>query len=131
MFDYHAPGLGQVADHREVQVPLFEDRPGEIFLAGLEHHQHALLAFREHHLIGGHVRLPAGHPAQVQLDPGAALGRHLEGRAGQARRAHILDSHDRVGGHELQAGFDQELLGERVADLDRRAFFLRTLTELR
>ena len=38
--------------------------------------------------------------------------------------AHVLDRDDGVGRHQLQAGLDQQLLGERVADLHGRALLL-------
>ena len=47
--------------------------------------------------------------------------RHLERRAGEPRRAHVLDADDRVGAHQLEARLEQALLGERVADLHGRA----------
>ena len=49
---HHTAGVGEPADDREIQVPLFEDAARQVFLAGLQHHEHALLAFREHHLVG-------------------------------------------------------------------------------
>ena len=66
-----------------------------------------------------------GNGVQIHLDAGAALRRHLEGGRGQSGGAHVLDGDDRIGRHQLQAGFDQELFGERVTHLHRRALFLR------
>ena len=37
---------------------------------------------------------------------------------------------DRVLCHQLEAGFEQQFLGERVADLHGRALFLGTVVEL-
>ena len=53
-----------------------------------------------------------------------------DGRRGEARRAHVLDGDDRVGRHQLEAGFEQQLFGERIADLHRRALLFRILVEL-
>ena len=50
--------------------------------------------------------------------------------AGEAGGAHVLDGDDGVGLHQLQAGFDQQLLGEGVADLDGRALLFRVGAEL-
>ena len=36
-------------------------------------------------------------------------------------RAHVLDRDDGAGLHQLEAGLQQQLLGERIADLDGRA----------
>jgi len=40
------------------------------------------------------------------------------------RRAHVLDGDDGAGRHQFEAGFQQQLFGEGIADLHRRAFFL-------
>ena len=53
---------------------------------GARHQQHALLALREQQLVGRQVRRAARHAVEVHLDAGAAAARHLEGRAGEARR---------------------------------------------
>ena len=45
--------------------------------AGLQDHQHALLAFREHHLVGGHAGFALRHAIEVELDADAALVGHL------------------------------------------------------
>ena len=118
------------ADHREIEAPLHEDRLGLGLHAGLEHHEHALLALREHHLVGRHALLAGRHFVDVELDAEVALGAHLHRRAGEAGRAHVLDGDDRAGGHQLQAGFQQQLLGEGVADLHGRALRLGFLVEL-
>ncbi len=93
-------------------------------LAGVEHHEHALLAFRQHHLVGGHARLAAGHLVEVELDAEIALGAHLDRRAGEAGRAHVLDGDDGAGLHQFEAGLQQQLLGEGVADLHGGALLL-------
>ena len=72
----------------------------------------------------------ARHLVHVEADAGAALARHLDRRGGEARRAHVLDRDDRVGRHQLEAGLDQQFLGERVADLDGRALLLAVLVEV-
>ena len=120
-----AAGVRQAADDCEVQFPLFEDRARRSLAVGAQHHQHALLAFREHKLVGAHAGLTRRHLIQIQFDTDAALARHLDGRTGQAGGAHVLDGDDRVGGHQFQACLDQELLGERIADLHGRPLFLR------
>ena len=44
--------------------------------------------------------------------------------------AHVLDGDDDVRRHQLEAGFDQQLLGEGVADLHGRALLVRFVVEL-
>ena len=70
------------------------------------------------------VGLAHRHSIQVQFDASIALRGHLEAGRGQARRPHVLDRDDRILLHQLQAGFDQELLAERVADLHSRALLV-------
>ena len=62
--------------------------------------------------------------------PAPPLRRHFDRRGGEARRAHVLDGDDRVGRHQLEAGFDQQFLGERVADLHGRALLVAVLGEV-
>ncbi len=127
---HQEPILGDgFADHREVEIPFGEDRLGLGLLLGAEHHQHALLAFAEHHLIGGHRGLAHRHPVQIQPDPQAALVAHLDRRAGQPRSTHVLDRDHRARGHQFQTGFQQAFLGERVADLHGGALVLDGVVE--
>ena len=51
MADDDAPGIGQLADHREIQFPFAENRLSLGLTAWLQDHQHAFLAFGQHHLI--------------------------------------------------------------------------------
>ena len=74
-------------------------------------------------------RLAHRHAVEVELDPEPALAGHLDRRGGQARGAHVLDRDDRVACHQFEAGFDQELFGERVADLHGRALLLGVVAE--
>ena len=130
VLDDEALGRRGVADDREVEPPFAEDRLGLGLLLGLEHHEHALLALREHHLVGAHAGLARRHLVELEVDAEIALGAHLDRRAGQPRRAHVLDRDHAVLGHDLQARFEQKLFGERIADLHGRALLLGVLAEL-
>ena len=99
-------------------------------LLRLEHHEHALLALRQHHLVGAHAGLAARHFVEIERDAEIALGAHLDRRAGQPGRAHVLDGDDAALGHDLEAGFEQKLFRERIADLHGRALFLGVGAEL-
>src|SRR3546814_11481142 len=48
----------------------------------------------------------------------------------EACGAHVLDRDDGVGRHQLEAGLDEQLLGEGIADLHGRALLLRVVVEL-
>ena len=130
MLDDDAAGIGDMADDGVIEIPFFDDGARHLGALGLEHQQHALLAFREHHLIGGHAGLALRHVVQDQLDADAAFAGHLHGGGGEPGRAHILDGDDGVGLHQLQAGLDEQFFGERIADLHGRAFFLGGGVEL-
>ena len=119
------------ADHGEVEAPFAEDRFRFLFLLRLEHHEHALLAFRQHHLVGAHAGLAARHFVEVERNAEVALGAHLDGGTGQPGSAHVLDGDDAALGHDLEAGFEQKLFRERIADLHGRALFLGVGAELR
>ncbi len=119
-----------LADHGEVEVPFLEHGPGFGLLLGTEHHQHPLLAFGEHHLVGGHPRLAHRDAVEVEPDPEIPLVAHLHRRAGEAGGAHVLDRDDRAGCHELQARLHQPLLGEGIAHLHRRPLLLDRGVEL-
>ncbi len=75
----------------------------------LQHHEHALLAFRQHHFIGRHLLFAYRHLVEIKLDAEVTLGAHFDGGAGQARGTHVLDSNDSAGLHQLKAGLQQAL----------------------
>ncbi len=106
----------------EVEVPFVENRLGFGLKLGAQDHEHTLLAFAEHHFIGRHMRFPRRHFFKVEAHAEAAFVAHFHGGAGQARSAHVLDRDHGAGCHQLECGFHQALFGERVADLDSRAF---------
>ena len=124
------PSLGHLADAHGVEVPFLEDALDFGFAALLGDEQHALLRLRQHDLVRRHAGFALRHERDVDLDAGAAARSHLGGRAGQAGRAHVLDADERVGLHHLEAGLEQQLLHERIADLHRRALLRRLLVEL-
>ncbi len=130
MTHHEVPRVGGVADHREVELPFPEHALGGFLRARLQHHEHALLALREHHLVGGHAFLAGRHPVELKLDADAAFVGHLHRGGGEARGAHVLDGDDGVLRHQLEAGLEQKLLGEGIAHLHGRALLLRGLVEL-
>ena len=87
----------------------------------LDHHEHALLALGEEHLVGGHRALTRGHQVEVDEDAAAAAAGHLGARAGEAGGAHVLDADDGIFLEEFEAGLEQQLLAEGVAHLHGRA----------
>ncbi len=112
------------ADPRAGQVPLVEDRLHLGLAALLGDDEHAFLRLGQENLVRRHARFALGDEVQVDLDPAAAAAGCFASRTRQPRRAHILDAGDGVGLEEFEAGFEQELFLEGVADLHGRAVFL-------
>ena len=69
-------------------------------------------------------------PGEVDLDAGAAAAGRLARRACQAGRSHVLDTGDGVGGEQFEAGFEEQFFAEGIADLYRRAVFLRFFSQV-
>src|SRR2546430_15512708 len=61
---------------------------------------------------------------EIDLHAHAALGRHLGRRRDETGGAHVLDGHDVARLNQREARFEQQLLGERVTDLDLGAALL-------
>ena len=119
-----------LADDGEVETPFDEDGFRLVLLGRLENHEHALLAFRQHHLVGAHVLFAHRHLVEIEFDSEIAFGAHFDRRAGQPRGTHVLDGDDGAGLHEFEAGFEQAFFGERVADLNGGTLFLDRVVEL-
>ena len=115
---------GRLADDRKVEAPFSEDSFGGVGLFGVQHHEHPLLALRQHHFIGAHADLAAGHAVEIEFDAEVAFRAHFDRGGGQAGRTHILNGDDGARGHQLQTGFEQQLFGEGIADLNGRALLL-------
>ena len=127
---HQPPGVGDPADHREVQLPFLEDVASRGLAAWAQDHQHALLAFAQHDFVGRHATLAHRYPVEIELDAEPALARHLDRGRRQPGRPHVLDRDDRVLLHQFEAGLDQQFLGERIPDLDGRPLLSRVTAEL-
>ncbi len=115
--DDEAQAIGRHPHHGEIELPAAEHGLGLGLPRRVEHHEHALLTFRQHHLIGRHAGLAAGHLVEVERDAEVALGAHLDRRGREAGRAHVLDGDHGAGGHQFEAGLQQQFFGEGIADL--------------
>jgi len=122
--------LGDLADDGDMEVPLLEDGQDLGLAAALDDDQHPLLRLGEHHLVRRHPELAAGHPVEVDQRARAAPRGGLRDRTGQPGGAEVLDpDHCRLADQLLER-LDEALLEEGVADLDRRAAFLRAVVQL-
>ena len=81
--------------------------------------EHPLLGLGDHHFPGRHSGLAPRDRVQIEQDAGPGLVGRLGSRARNAAGTEILDAQDEAAVDQLEAGLDQQLLGERVADLDR------------
>ena len=104
-----------------MQLPAREHALDIRLAAGPRDHEHPLLGLAEHDLVRDHARRAARDAIDIDPHADPAAGSELARRTGEPRRAEVLDRLDRVERHELQRRFEEQLLDERVADLDRRA----------
>ena len=130
MHNHHAIGVGQFADNGKIKPPAVKNFRRLSFAARLQNHQHAFLAFRQQHFVAGHVGFAARHFVEVETNADIALIGHLDRRRGEPRRAHILNTDNRVRTHQFLARFQQQFFGERVAHLNGRSFFVRGIVKL-
>ena len=120
--DHEPAGVGDLAQHAGLDVPLLRDREEPVELAGLHDRHHALLALGHQDLLGRERGVAQQHGIELDRHAALAVGGELARRARDARGTEILDALDQVAREQLEAALDEHLLGERVADLHRRAF---------
>ena len=123
VLDDETERVGGLADDCEIEAPFAEDRLGLLGFGRVQHHEHALLALGEHHLVGGHALFAAGDFVEIEFDAEIAFRAHFDGGGGEAGGAHILNRDDGTRLHQFEAGLQQEFFGERVANLNGGAFF--------
>src|SRR5208282_16923 len=123
--------VGNRADNDRVQSPLFENVEHFALAAFFRDEEHTLLRFAEHDFVRRHAGFALGHFGEIDFDAGAAARGHFHRRAGEAGGAHVLNGDDYAGLHGFEAGFEQELLHEGVADLHVWALLLGFFGELR
>ena len=118
--DVEPAGLGDLADHDRLDVPLLADREERSTSAGLEDGHHPLLRLAHQDLLRSERGV--AERDQVERDVHAAVtgAGELGGRAGETGAAEVLDAGDHARGEQLERALDQQLLHERVADLDAR-----------
>ena len=116
-------------DDCEIEVPFFEHSAGFGLELWIQNHEHPLLGFREHHLVGGHVGFTLGNAVQFQLNAQVTFVAHLYGGTGEASRTHVLNGDHSARAHQFHAGFHQAFFGERVTNLNGGAFFLDGVVE--
>jgi hypothetical protein len=66
----------------------------------------------------GHARRPQRYRVEIHLHAAIAGAGQLAGRTRQTGPTQVLDADHQPRGVQLQAAFDQHLLGERITHLD-------------
>ena len=113
--------VGDPSDDRDRQTPALADLADGVPAVRPDDRAHPLLRLRDHDLERLHVRLAPRDRVEVDVDarPGP-IGR-LRGRTRDAAGAEVLEALDEPAVDELERRLDEQLLGERVADLDGRS----------
>ena len=112
---------GDPADDRDRQAPAGADLADLLPLRGEDRGAHPLLRLRDHDLERLEARLASRDRVEVDEHPGPAAVGGLRRRAGDPAGAEVLEALDQAALDELEAGLDEQLLRERVADLDATA----------
>jgi hypothetical protein len=112
--------LDDLTDRGGQHAPLLGDGQHGRQVLRRDDGQHPLLRLARQHLVRLHRGLAQRHAVQVREHPGPAGRGRLGQRAGQPGAAEVLDALDELRVVQLEAGLDEQLLGERVADLHRR-----------
>ena len=120
---------GDFADLCAVDVPLGADFLEFLDVFRSHDSAHALLGLGGEDLRGGHILRAQRDGVEVDAHATVAGCRQLGRRARQTRAAEVLDADDDIGAVELQAALDEDLLRERVADLNCGQLALRALLE--
>jgi hypothetical protein len=101
-----------------VQLPALEDALDIALATGARDDKHSLLRLAQHHFVWRHRASAARNQCDIDTHADGALCRDFADRACEAGGAEVLNSLDRIRGDQLERGFEQELLEERVAHLD-------------
>ena len=113
--------VGDLADHGGLDVPLLADRQERLDVVGLDDRHHPLLRLAHQDLLGRQRGVAQRHPVQLDVHAAVTGTGQLAGGAREPGAAEVLDAGDHAGGEQLEGALDQQLLLERVADLDARA----------
>ena len=118
--DDESAGLGDLAEHARLDIPLLRHGQEALELVGLDDRHHALLALRHEDLLRRERGIAQQYLVERDRHAAIAVARELGGGARDAGRAQILDALDQVTGEQLEAALDEHLLGEGVSHLHGR-----------
>ena len=101
-----------------VDVPLLADREERLDVVGLDDRHHPLLRLAHQDLLGRERGVAQRHLVELDVHAAVAGARELGRRAREPGAAEVLDAGDQPGREDLERALDEQLLHERVADLD-------------
>ncbi len=127
--DRQPTGVVHLADHHRLNVPLAADGHELVKLLSRDSSTHAFLRLAHQNLFGCKRRVAQRNTVQPDVHAALAVARHLGRCARDARAAEILDADDQLLGKQFLACLDQNLLGERVANLHARTLARTALVE--
>ncbi len=116
--DVQASRVRHLADHDGLDVPLRADREERLDVARLDDRHHPFLRLAHQDLLRRERGVAQRDPVELDVHAAVAGAGQLGGGAGQPGAAEVLDAGDQAGREELQGALDEQLLHERVADLD-------------
>src|SRR5205085_7260952 len=105
-------------DHRGREPPPVANRVNLVEPRRSDDREHPLLRLGREDLERLQPGLPERYRIELHLRSDAAARRGLADSTRQAGAAQVLEALQQTGLHELEARLDQELLRERVPDLD-------------
>ena len=112
--------VGDPSDDRDRQAPALAHLADVVPALGQDGRAHPFLRLGDHDLEGREPRLAARDRVEVDHDPRPGPVGRLRGGAGDPAGPEVLEPLDEPALDQLEAGLDQQLLRERVADLDGR-----------
>ena len=118
--DLQPAGVGDLTDHVGLDVPLGADLQERLDVVRRDDRHHPFLRLAHQDLFRRERGVPQRHLVERHVHAAVARAGQLGGRTGQSGATEVLDALDHVRGEQLERALDQQLLHERVADLDRR-----------
>ena len=114
--------VGDFTDDRGRHIPFAADLHETFHVPGFHHRHHAFLRLAHQDFLGREVRVTQRHEIEVDGHATVAGGGQLRGGAGDSGRPEVLDADDDAGLEQFEGALDEQLLHERVADLNAGAF---------
>src|SRR6478609_6424043 len=116
--DLQLRALGHLTDDGGDDVPLLADLHEAVHVLPVDDRAHALLRLAHEDFLGREGGVAQRHGVQLDAHTAGTRGGQLAGGAGEPGTAEVLDARDQLLLEDLQGALDEELLLERVADLD-------------